>query len=107
MYIPLPDSQSRKLIIESLLKNQPSSIDAQELLEIVDKTDGYSGSDMDGLVREASLGPIRDIDFDQIETIDASNVRPIKYSDFVNALTQVRASVSEKDLKLYLEFDKV
>ncbi len=58
---------------------------------------------MDGLVREAALGPIRDIR--DIASIDAADVRPVNLQDFEDALTQVRASVSEKDLDLYLKFD--
>jgi SpoVK/Ycf46/Vps4 family AAA+-type ATPase len=58
---------------------------------------------MDGLVREAALGPIRDIK--DIRSIDANDVRPISFKDFEYALTQVRASVSDRDLEMYLKFD--
>ena len=67
-------------------------------------TQGYSGSDMDGLIREAALGPIRDIV--DIETISAHDVRPITFEDFKDALNQVRASVESKEMHIYLEFDK-
>jgi len=33
-------------------------------------------------------------------------VRPISYEDFINALKQVRASVSEKDLDVYMDWNK-
>jgi len=33
-------------------------------------------------------------------------VRPISYEDFLDALKQVRASVSQKDLDIYLEWNK-
>jgi hypothetical protein len=49
------------------------------------------------------IGPIRDIT--DIESVSASDVRPISKQDFVSALSQVRASVSEKDLALYLKFE--
>ncbi len=65
---------------------------------------GYSGSDMDGLVREAAIGPLRDII--DIEAISASQVRPISSNDFLNALKQIRASVGEKDLALYRSFEQ-
>ena len=58
---------------------------------------------MDGLVREAALGPIRDIT--DIEHANVADVRPISKQDFLKALHQVRASVSEKDLSLYLQFE--
>ena len=71
---------------------------------IVEKTNGYSGSDLDGLVREAALGPIRDIK--DIRNIQTADVRMIGVVDFVEALSQVRASVSDKDLEGYIQWDK-
>ena len=59
---------------------------------------------MDGLVREAAIGPLRDIT--DIEAVSVTQVRPILSSDFTNALLQVRASVGEKDLDLYRVFDQ-
>lgn len=41
---------------------------------------GYSGSDMDGLIREAALGPIREIK--DIRKIDAADVRGVELRDF-------------------------
>lgn len=58
---------------------------------------------MDGLIREAALGPIRDIV--DISSISVEDVRPITKRDFLEALTQVRASVSERDLDLYKRFE--
>ena len=36
---------------------------------------GYSGADMTNLCREAALGPIRSIPFEEIETITAEQVK--------------------------------
>ncbi len=61
---------------------------------------------MANLCREAALGPIRSMSFGDIENISADQVRPITFQDFDDALKQVRASVSEKDLDLYLDWNK-
>ncbi|KAJ3107324.1 hypothetical protein HDU96_007939 [Phlyctochytrium bullatum] len=103
LYIPLPESPARLQIINNLLSKQNHSLSSDEIAEIVNRTDGYSGSDVDGLVREAALGPIRDIR--DIKHISVDDVRPITFNDFVEALTQVRASVSDSDLTLYTRFD--
>jgi SpoVK/Ycf46/Vps4 family AAA+-type ATPase len=59
---------------------------------------------MDGMIREAALGPIRDVV--NIETIQAHDVRKINHQDFLDALRQVRASVGAKDLQLYQDFER-
>ncbi|KAI9098734.1 P-loop containing nucleoside triphosphate hydrolase protein [Phlyctochytrium arcticum] len=103
LYIPLPEPQARKCIVSNLLRRLKHSLSEQDVDEIIRRSDGYSGSDMDGLIREAALGPIRDI-YD-ISAIDVADVRPITLDDFVDALTQVKASVSTRDLDAYLKFD--
>ncbi|KAI8905578.1 P-loop containing nucleoside triphosphate hydrolase protein [Gorgonomyces haynaldii] len=75
LYIPLPVAQARKNIVQNLLKQTVYNLSEADLEEIVQKTDGYSGSDMDGLVREAVLGPLRDIT--DIATISLDQVRPV------------------------------
>lgn len=60
---------------------------------------------MANLCREAALGPIRSIT--DIQCIDAEQVRPIVFEDFDEALHQVRPSVSEKDLDLYIQWNKL
>ncbi|GBB88176.1 hypothetical protein RclHR1_01470024 [Rhizophagus clarus] len=99
LYIPLPEHDGRFAIIKNLLLKQKHSLTDEQIHEICKKTTGYSGSDMDGLCREAALGPIRVIS--DIRTISVDDVRSINYSDFIDALTQVRASVSDRDLELY------
>ena len=68
-------------------------------------TDGYSGADMANLCRDAAMGPIRSIDYSLIDKISTGEVRPIEKSDFDDALRQVKASVSDKDLDLYRDWD--
>ncbi|KAI8923229.1 P-loop containing nucleoside triphosphate hydrolase protein [Entophlyctis helioformis] len=104
LYIPLPEAGARKSIVMNLVSKQVHNLTEAEVDDIVRRTDGYSGSDMDGLVREAALGPIRDIR--DITSIAAADVRPIGHRDFMEALSQVRASVSAKDLDFYLSFDQ-
>ncbi|KAJ3317294.1 hypothetical protein HDV06_001716 [Boothiomyces sp. JEL0866] len=104
LYVPLPEPEARSSIIRSLLSKQRHSLTNADIQEIIEKTPGYSGSDMDGLIREAALGPIRDIV--DISSICVEDVRPISKQDFLDALTQVRASVSERDLDLYKNFEK-
>jgi ATP-dependent 26S proteasome regulatory subunit len=102
LYIPLPTGQARRSIINNLLSSQELSED--DLQRIVALTEGFSGSDMSALVKEAALGPIRDLH--DIMNIDAGSVRSINVEDFVQALDQIRPSVSETDIGRFLAWNK-
>jgi SpoVK/Ycf46/Vps4 family AAA+-type ATPase len=104
LYIPLPDGAARTCIVQSLMKSQRNTLTAADIQLISDRTEGYSGADVDNLCREAALGPIRSLGGSILE-VSADAVRPIDAQDFLKAMQQVRASVSETDLHLYLEWN--
>ncbi|KAJ2684019.1 Fidgetin-like protein 1 [Coemansia spiralis] len=106
LYVPLPDRLGRRAIVTNLMKAQMHSLDDAHLDVICERTKGYSGADMDTLCREAAYGPIRSI-FDKIREAKEEEVRPINFEDFEYALTQVRPSVSDKDLVIHIEFNKL
>ena len=60
LYIPLPDGPARKQIVDNLLREQAHSLTGQELEELCQTTDGYSGADMANLCCEAAFGPVRE-----------------------------------------------
>ncbi|RUS72904.1 hypothetical protein EGW08_019324, partial [Elysia chlorotica] len=106
LLIPLPEAVARRQIVINLMAQQKSDLTETDVQMICDKTEGYSGADMTNLCREAALGPIRSIPFEKMETITPDQVRPIQLSDFEQALLQVRASVSDKDLELYAQWNQ-
>lgn len=106
LYIPLPEAEARRKIVANLMSREKSQLSADELEGVVRSTEGFSGADMTQLCREAALGPIRSIQFSDMATITAEQVRPIFHTDFQEALRTVRPSVSSKDLELYEEWNK-
>lgn len=104
LYIPLPEAEGRQGMITNLLKGQDHDMTEEQIIDICERTKGYSGSDMNGLCREAALGPVRSIQGDILE-IGLDALRPIQHKDFVDALSQVRASVSDRDLEMYRTWD--
>lgn len=59
IYIPLPDDAARRSLITAMLQGQPSRLKAGDIERVVCTTDGYSGSDIRALCREAAMVPIR------------------------------------------------
>lgn len=61
MYVSLPDLRTRNCLLHGVLsRGAASSVLADhELARLAALTDGYSGSDLTALCRDAALGPIR------------------------------------------------
>lgn len=72
---------------------------------IANATEGYSGSDITALCRDAAFGPIRELGTN-VSQVAKADVRPISYKDFENSLRQIRASVSQESLKAYELWNK-
>ncbi|XP_078544232.1 fidgetin-like protein 1 isoform X2 [Lissotriton helveticus] len=107
LYIPLPEPSARKQMVANLMSKENCCLTLDEVELVVKQAEGFSGADMTQLCREASLGPIRSLQVIDISTITADQVRPIAYVDFKNALQTVRPSVSQKDLELYENWNKM
>ncbi|XP_024010899.1 spastin isoform X2 [Eutrema salsugineum] len=94
IYVPLPDSNVRKLLFKTKLKSQPHSLSGGDIDKIVRETEGYSGSDLQALCEEAAMMPIRELGAN-ILTIQANKVRPLRYDDFRRSMGVIRASLSK------------
>ncbi|CAN6464807.1 unnamed protein product [Victoria cruziana] len=80
LYIPLPSAEARVWIVRNLLaKDGLFSLSDEDINSICRLTEGYSGSDMKNLVKDASMGPLRDalregLDITKLEKDD---MRPV------------------------------
>jgi len=61
IYIPLPEGPARKAMFKLHLGNTPTSLTDQDLNELAQKSEGYSGADISIVVRDALMSPIRKI----------------------------------------------
>jgi len=59
IYIPLPEVEARAHMIRSNLGDTPHSLHDDNFDELAQRTDGYSGSDISVVVREAMMEPLR------------------------------------------------
>ncbi|XP_028038139.1 fidgetin-like protein 1 [Bombyx mandarina] len=106
LYIPLPETDARKQIIMNLLRNENNELTPDQISEIADLTEGYSGADMKSLCCEAAMGPVRAVPLSQILNVDRDKVRPVCLKDFTSALQRVKPSVSQDDLGQYIKWNK-
>lgn len=106
LYVPLPELEARKQIINNLLGSVQHDLTQEDVTRIAEKSVGYSGADMTNLCKEASMEPIRSIPFSRLENIKMEEVRHITSCDFDNALINVRPSVSQSDLNVYIDWDR-
>jgi spastin len=101
VYVALPDCSTRETLLRRLLEKQGSPLNDASLKKLALLTDGYSGSDLTALAKDAALEPIRQLNFEQVKNMDPTKLRPITYEDFQNSLNRIRRSVATQSLTAY------
>lgn len=104
-YIPLPEDETRKVQIQKLLSYQKHTISDEDFKKLIELTNGYSGSDITSLAKDAAMGPLRELG-DQLLEIGRDNIRPIDLRDFENSLQYIKPSVSKDGLREYEDWAK-
>ena len=109
LYIPLPNKISRKQLIMRVLEkerknNNKYDITDADIDDIIDKTKGYSGSDLINVCKEAAMMPIRSIE--DITNCQLEHLRGVNKNDFDEALFNVKPSINEKSIEQYIEWNK-
>ncbi|XP_031807094.1 spastin isoform X5 [Sarcophilus harrisii] len=74
VYVSLPNEETRLLLLKNLLSKQGSPLTQKELAQLARMTEGYSGSDLTALAKDAALGPIRELKPEQVKNMSASEV---------------------------------
>ncbi|RHN50630.1 putative microtubule-severing ATPase [Medicago truncatula] len=138
LYIPLPSSDARAWIARNLLEKDGLFKLSNEEMEIIrDLTDGidiipvnyiisfffmvsgdllilgtfflgYSGLDMTNLVKDASMGPLREAMEQGIDIMELKkeDMRPVTLQDFMNSMQEIRPSVSPNELGTFEQWNK-
>ncbi|KAJ0005028.1 hypothetical protein NQD34_011242 [Periophthalmus magnuspinnatus] len=106
VYVTLPDEETRALLLQNLLSKHGNPLTKSELSYLAKKTQGYSGSDLTSLAKDAALGPIRELGPQQVRNMAASEMRNIKMKDFDDSLKRIKPSVSPSTLNLYSKWNQ-
>lgn len=129
IYISLPDEVSRSAIIQHHVGQTPHEITEEEFMDLAKETDGYSGSDLSSLTKDAIMAPLRKVqtatrwkpapsdpskwvptfasdpagtDMNLFDMEPSSVTAPdICLDDFMAALDKIKPSVSQDDLADY------
>uniref|UniRef100_A0A4W5N190 Spastin n=1 Tax=Hucho hucho TaxID=62062 RepID=A0A4W5N190_9TELE len=97
---------TRLKLVKNLLEKHGNPLAQKELSQLARMTEGYSGSDLTSLAKDASLGPIRELRPEQVRNMAANEVRNIRFSDFVESLKKIKRSVGPQTLDLYVRWNK-
>ena len=98
VYIGLPDVETRAGLIRKLLSLQPNTLSEEGIAELAQSTDGYSGSDLTALAKDAALEPIREKSVDELKSMTVNRMRPLNLGDFKRALAKIRQSTAKNGL---------
>ncbi|XP_044263475.1 spastin isoform X2 [Tribolium madens] len=101
VYVTLPDLETRIRLFKMLLAKQGCTLTQQELKRLATLTEGYSASDLTALAKDAALGPIRELQPEQVKEMDPNALRSITINDFLDSLKRIRRSVSPQSLVAY------
>lgn len=104
-YIPLPEHHVREQQIRTLLSHQHHELSDEDIQVLVHVTEGFSGSDITALAKDAAMGPLRNLGEALLHT-PMDQIRPIKFQDFESSLYSIRPSVSSDGLRKYEDWAK-
>lgn len=102
-YIPLPERETRYYQVSRLLSHQKNALTSQDVEKLLDLTEGFSGSDITALAKDAAMGPLRSLG-EALLTTPRDSIRPIQIEDFEASLKTIRPSVSREGLKSFEEW---
>ncbi len=95
IYVPPPDKKARLEILKIHTRKVPLDNDV-DLDRLAEMTNGYTGADLESLVREAVILALR----------EKLEVRPVKMKYFLEAMKTVKPSLSESDIERYKSLEK-
>ncbi|GFR50875.1 hypothetical protein Agub_g13163, partial [Astrephomene gubernaculifera] len=105
-YIPLPCAAARHQMLLNAFRQGSEvthALNTTDLSKIVERTSGYSGSDMKNLIQEACQGPVRDLfrTRGNVTNVAASDLRPVNLRDFQLASKAQKRTVSDVEVERY------
>ncbi|XP_076004939.1 fidgetin-like [Genypterus blacodes] len=109
--VPLPDSTARHQIVSQLLAQSQHKycLSEEELALLVQHTEGSSGLDLARLCQEALVGllHVSTQGMDLTGMMPRGQIPPLTYQDFESVFCKFQASISQKEIDTYTEWNKM
>jgi len=99
IYVPLPSAEARREMFSIYAQDLKLAPDVDGEI-IVEKTEGYSGSDLRDIFQNAQTKVVREF-FEGESSRDKGQARPIAMDDFKETLRRRKPSVSQQMLSMY------
>lgn len=99
IYVPLPNDEARGELFKIYAKQLKLANDVDPTI-MVEKTEGYSGSDFHEILRDAQMKVVRDF-FDSDHSKNQDQARSITMEDLKEILRRRKPSVSSHMLSMY------
>lgn len=96
VYVPVPEKIGRLQILKIHTKSMPIEDKEKTIIELSEKTEGYTGADLEGLCREAAMLALRE---------DINNEKVTK-AQFEKAMEKVLPSVTKSDQERYKQIER-
>lgn len=109
--VPLPDGSARHQMVSQLLSQSQHKycLSEEELALLVQRTEGFSGLDLARLCQEALVGLLHASaqGMDMAGMMSGGQIRPLTYQDFESIFCKFQASISQKEIDTYTEWNKI
>ncbi len=103
IYIPPPDKKARVEIFKIHLRGKPLADDV-DIEKLAERTEGYSGADIEAVCREAGMLAIRELikpGMSREEAKEAAKKLKIEKRHFEEALKKIKPSLTKEDVEKY------
>ncbi|VDP70293.1 unnamed protein product, partial [Echinostoma caproni] len=96
IYIPLPEANERSKMFQANLSGSPHTLTPEDFMTLGKKSVGYSGADINIVVREALMVPVRKF----------QSATHFKRADVLQSLSRNKHTVAQADLDKLIQFTK-
>lgn len=105
IYVTLPDIEAREVIFKVNSKGIELADDV-DFARLSELSEGYSGSDIANICRDAIMTPIRDLDTSGVINDNSIGARAVVLHDYLESLEDMSKSVSQNELTKFQQWNE-